>query len=286
MKNLREYIEEAEKNGVAIGHFNISNLEGLHAIQNAVKKLGLPAIVGLSEGEEKFVGRDEVAVLVKMMREKEGLPIFLNADHHYSLEGVKDSIDAGFDAVIFDGAKLPFDENIKITKECVDYAKRKNPDLLVEGELGYIGTGSNIKDALPEGFGRESMTKPEEARAFVEKTGVDLFAPSVGNVHGIIKGGNPKLDIERIKEIKKICRAPLVLHGGSGISDEDFRNAIKVGISVIHINTEIRVAYREALEKSLQENPSEIAPYKLLAPAVRLMEETIESRLKLFNNLN
>ena len=129
------------------------------------------------------------------------------------------------------------------------------------------------------------MTKPEDAKYFVEKTGIDLLAPSVGNIHGMIKGGNPKLDIKRIKEIRETCGVPLVLHGGSGIADEDFVNAIKAGISVIHINTEIRVAYKEALEKYLKENPNEVAPYKILQPAVEAIEKVVEARLKLFNNL-
>lgn len=269
---------------MAIGHFNISNLEALHAIRNVARRLHLPVIVGLSEGEENFVGRDEAVALIKIMREKENLPIFLNADHHYSFEKVKECIDAGFDAVIFDGARLSFEENAKITKQCADYARSAGKEVLVEAELGYIGAGSDIKESIPAGAGIK--TTPEEAKSFTEKTGVDLFAPSVGNIHGIIKTGNPSLDIERIKEIKKACGLPLVLHGGSGISDEDFRNAIKAGISVIHINTELRMAYREALERSLAENKNEIAPYKLLAPAVEAMEKVVESRLKLFNNLN
>ena len=129
------------------------------------------------------------------------------------------------------------------------------------------------------------MTTKEEAETFVEKTGVDLLAPSVGNIHGMVKGGNPKLNIEKIKEIQEACGVPLVLHGGSGISDENFRDAIQAGISIIHINTEIRVAYKEALEKYLKENPNEIAPYKILKPAVEAIEQVVEQRLRLFNNL-
>jgi fructose-bisphosphate aldolase, class II len=289
IKTLREYIKEANKKGVAIGHFNISNIEALHGIYNAAKKLNVPVIIGVSEGEEEFIGRDEVATLIKEIREKDNYPIFLNADHHYSFDSVKSALDAGYDSAIIDAVKLPLEENISLTKKCVDYAKelgeKDGRNILIEAELGFIGQSSKLLDAIPEGISEATMTKPEDVKYFVEQTGVDLLAPSVGNVHGMIKGGNPKLDIERIKKIKEACEVSLVLHGGSGIVDEDFTNAIKAGISIIHINTEIRVAYKKALEKYLKENPNEVAPYKILKPAVEAIEEVVFNRLKLFNNL-
>lgn len=289
MKTLREYIKEAEEKKIAIGHFNISNLEALHGIYNAAKKLNVPVIIGLSEGEEEFVGKNEAVALIREIREKDNYPIFLNADHHYSFESVKSALDSGYDSAIIDAVKLLLEENIALTKKCADYArelsKKENRDILIEAELGFIGTSSKLLEEIPEGVSEVTMTKPEDAKYFAEKTGIDLLAPSVGNVHGIIKGGNPKLDIERIKEIRKTCGIPLVLHGGSGISDDDFKKAIKAGISVIHINTEIRVAYREALEKYLKENPNEVAPYKILKPAVEAIEIVVEARLKLFNGM-
>ncbi|MCX6751786.1 MAG: class II fructose-bisphosphate aldolase family protein [Candidatus Nomurabacteria bacterium] len=285
MKTLREYIKEAEEKGVAIGHFNISNLEGLHGIYNAAKKLSLPIVIGLSEGEENFVGREEAVALIQAIRQRDNYPIFLNADHHYNFESVKLALDAGYDSAIIDAVKLPLEENIILTKKCVDYAKSLNREVLIEAELGFIGTSSKLLDEIPEGISEATMTKPEDAKYFVEKTSIDLLAPSVGNVHGMVKGGNPRLDIERIKKIREACGVPLVLHGGSGISDEDFTDAIKAGISMIHINTEIRVAYREALEKYLKENPKEVAPYKTLQPAVETIEKVVEARLKLFNHI-
>ena len=283
MKSLRECIKEAEEKGVAIGHFNISNLEALHGIYNAAKKLNVPVIIGLSEGEEDFVGRSEAVAMIQSIREKDNFPIFLNADHHYSFERVKLAVDAGFDAVIFDGASLSFDENVKITKQCVEYVRNTNSTMLVEAELGYIGSGSNIKDTIPEGAG--ILTKPEEAKKFVELTGIDLLAPSVGSIHGLIKSGKPHIDAVLVTEIRKATGVPLVLHGGSGLRDEDFTNAIKAGISIIHINTEIRVAYDEALKKSLIEHPDEVAPYKILQPAVDAIQKVVTDRLKLFNNM-
>lgn len=285
MKTLREYIKEADEKKIAIGHFNISNLEALHGIYNAAKKLNVPVIIGLSEGEEEFVGKDESVALIKEIREKDNFPIFLNADHHYSFESVKAVLDVGYDAAIIDAVKLNLDENINLTKKCVDYARSLGRDILIEAELGFIGTSSKLLEEIPEGVSELTMTKPEDAKSFVEQTGIDLLAPSVGNVHGMVKGGNPKLDIERIKNIRETAGVPLVLHGGSGISDEDFTNAIKAGISVIHINTEIRVAFKQALEKFLKENPNEVAPYKILKPAVEAIEQVVENRLKLFSGI-
>src|SRR3989338_11351337 len=286
-KTLREYIQEAGEKGVAIGHFNISNLEGLHAIYNAAKKLNLPIIIGVSEGEEKFVGREETVALVRTLRERDNYPIFLNADHHASFDSVKACIDAGFDMVIIDVAKLSFEDNVKVTKECVDYArevsKNTGRDILVEAELVFIGSGSDIKESIPEGAG--ILTKPEDAKKFVDETGIDMFAPSVGSIHGLIKSGKPHIDAELVKKIKETVMIPLVLHGGSGLRDEDFTNAISAGISVVHINTELRVAYVEGLKKSLEENKDEVAPYKILQMPEDEIEKVVEERLKLFNNL-
>ena len=289
MKTLREYIKEAEEKKVAIGHFNISNLEALRGIYNAAKKLNLPVIIGLSEGEEEFVGKEEAVALIKEIREKDNYPIFLNADHHYSLTSVEAVLNIGYDSAIIDAVKLPLEDNIALTKKCVEYAKmileKEGRDVLIEAELGFIGQSSKLLEEIPEGVSELSMTKPEDARYFVEHTGIDMLAPSVGNIHGMVKGGNPRLDIERIKAIREACGIPLVLHGGSGISDQDFVHAIEAGISVIHINTEIRVAFKDALEKFLKENPNEVAPYKILKPAVEAIEQVVENRLKLFNNL-
>jgi fructose-bisphosphate aldolase, class II len=287
MKTLREYVKEANEKGVAIGHFNISNLEGLHGIYQAAKKLDVPVIIGLSEGEEDFVGRTEAVAMIHSLREKENFPIFLNADHHYSFERVKMAIDAGFDSVIIDGAAKTYEENVAMTKQCVEYARKitveTGRDILVEAEIGYIGSGSNIKETIPEGAGIK--TKPEEAQSFVEATGIDMLAPSVGSIHGLIKSGKPHIDTDLVREIRSTVGIPLVLHGGSGLRDEDFVNGIKAGINIVHINTEIRVAFDEALKKSIIDNPNEVVPYKLLTPAVDAIEKVVENRLKLFNGI-
>ncbi len=289
-KTLREYIMEADKNGVAVGHFNISNLEALHGIAAAAQKLNLPVIIGVSEGEEDFVGMHEAVALVKALRENYNhQPIFLNADHHYSFERVKAAIDAGYDAVIIDNAKLSMEENIAITKQCVEYARKVSAetgrDILVEAEIGFIGQSSKILDAIPEGVSEATMTTAADAKAFVDATGVDMLAPSIGNIHGMVKGGNPRLHPERVAEIRAATGVPLVLHGGSGTMNEDFLACIKEGIDVVHINTEIRVAYRDALKKSFADNPDEVAPYKFLKPGVEAVEKVVSDRLKLFNRI-
>jgi fructose-bisphosphate aldolase class II len=286
MKTLREYISEAKEKGIAIGHFNISNLEAFNAIYESAKELNVPVIIGVSEGEREFTGITQVASLVKGIREKENFPIFLNADHTYTFEKVKEAIDAGFDSAIFDGAKMSLEENIAETKKCVEYAKACGRDVLIEGELGYIGQSSKILDAIPEGAGTEgvALTSDADAKRYVEETGVDLFAPAVGNIHGMLKNvPDPRLDIERVKSISSITGLPLVLHGASGNSKEDIQAAIKAGVSIVHINTEIRVAFKEGLVHSMTENPDEIAPYKLLKEAEEEVKKTVTEKLKIFN---
>src|SRR3989344_4320239 len=285
VKNLREYIKEAEQNKTAIGHFNISNLEILWSVFNAARSLELPVIIGVSEGERDFIGLRQAVALVKSLREEYNYPIFINADHSYSFERVRAAIDAGCDMVIFDGAELPIDKNIEETKKCVEYARKTNPDILVEGELGFIGKSSKLIEELPKGVSLETQTNPTDAIRFVKETEIDLFAPSVGNVHGLIKSGNPNLIIERIKAIKDAVKIPLVLHGGSGISDKDFQEAIASGIEMVHISTELRLAYQNSLKLSLQENPDETTPYKIMKPVVLAVEKVVDHKLRVFNKI-
>jgi fructose-bisphosphate aldolase, class II len=291
MKTLKECLTEAETKKVAIGHFNISNLEMVWAIFNAAKKLNVPVIIGASEGERAFVGVKQIRKIIDSIREEYNYPIFLNADHTYSFEKVKECIDAGYDSVIFDGAKLSFEENLQITKQCVDYAHGKKSSsgapILVEAELGYIGQSSKVLDGIPEGVDlKAGLTKPEKAREFVRATGVNLFAPAVGNIHGMMREGHdPNLEIDLVREVRKFAGVPLVLHGGSGTTDSDFVKAIEAGITIVHVSTELRVAYVGGLKKSLQENPDEVAPYKYLKLPVEEVEKVVETRLRLFSKL-
>lgn len=287
MKKLIDVIREAEASKVAVGHFNISNLEGFWAVVNGAKNLNVPVIIGVSEGERDFMGVKQVKALVGTLQDV-GREVYLNADHTYSFDRVKEVLDLGYNAAIIDGADKSFEENIKMTKACIDYKNSNHPEALVEAELGFIGKSSQLLDEIPEGaqVNDEMMTKPEEAARFVQETGIDLFAPAVGNVHGMVKSGlEPRLNIDRIREIRAAAGVPLVLHGASGNSDEDISAAIDAGISVIHINTEVRLGFKQGLQKFLLDNPDEIAPYKYLKAARQEMQSVVEKKLKLFNKI-
>jgi fructose-bisphosphate aldolase class II len=285
MRGLRDVLERAQRDGVAVGHFNVSDLVLLKAVFAAARELNVPVMVGVSEGEREFLGTRQIAVLVRSLREEFDFPIFLNADHTHSLAKAVEAAKAGFDAIVFDLSALPFEENVRQTKEAVAALKAIKPDILVEGEIWDIGSGSEIHEAAPD-LSR-GLTTPEQARQFVEATGVDILAPAVGNMHGMLKsmvqGATRKhLDIARIAEIKRAARVLLTLHGGSGTDDEDFRRAIAAGINVIHINTELRVAWRRGLEEGLAKKPDEVVPYKILPVAVEAVKQVVLSRLRLF----
>jgi fructose-bisphosphate aldolase class II len=209
------------------------------------------------------------------------VPVFVNADHTYSVLRCKEAIDAQVDSVIIDMAQESFEDNIKATREVVQYAKDRS--VLIEGELGFIGQSSKVLEELPQGVSEDTQTKIPEAKIYVEETGIDLFAPSVGNVHGIVKGGEPKLNIKLIADLKDTINVPLVLHGASGNSDEDIRRAVEAGIRIIHINTELRLAYKNGILNGIKDQ--EIAPYKFMAEGVKKMEEVVINKLKLFNNI-
>ncbi|RJP45849.1 class II fructose-bisphosphate aldolase [Candidatus Parcubacteria bacterium] len=284
---LRELINQSSQIKIAIGHFNVSDTTALRAIFSAAHELNVPVIIGTAEGERQFIGPRQVVALVRSYREEfNDFPIFLNADHTHSLEKIKEAVEAGYDAVLFDGGKLDFKENIRLTREVVEYVKGVNSKILVEGELGYIGSSSEILKELPAGAAvrTEDLTTPEQAAEFVEKTGVDLLAPAVGNLHGILANApEPRLDIGRIRAIRKAVGVPLVLHGGSGMKKDDFIAAIQAGMSIVHINTELRIAWRRAMEKALRENPDEIAPYKIYPTAIEEIKKAVAEKLRIFN---
>lgn len=277
---LNDWLSRARQEGVAIGHFNVSNLEGMAAIVLAAAKLGAPVIIGLSEGEREFFGLRQAVALVRAWREITGLPIFLNADHTKTFEKIKEAVDAGFDSVHFDGSELPYDQNVRETKRAVEYAKSKNPDISVEGELGYLRGASRVQETVE--IQPQDMTDPQQAAEFVRETGIDRLAPVFGNIHGIVTKQKEKLDLGRLAEIRKKTEAFLVLHGASGLSDDDIRAAIREGIVKVHINTELRVAYRRALDEALRAMPSETTPYKYLASARQAMQRVVEEKIQLF----
>lgn len=286
MRILLEVLQQARKNGGAIGHFNVSDLVLLKAVFAAARELDIPVLVGASEGEREFMAVRQIAVLVRSLREEFDFPIFLNADHTHSLARAIQAAKAGFDAIVFDASALPFEENVRRTKEAVEALKTVNPAILVEGEIGDIGTGSEIHAAAPDLS--KSLTTATEAKQFVEPTAIDILAPAVGNMHGMLKSmvqGETKkhLDIPRITQIKHAAGVLLTLHGGSGTDDEDLRKAIAAGINIVHINTELRVAWRRGLEEGLAKQPQEVVPYKILPAAVESVKQVVRSRLSLFS---
>lgn len=285
MRSLRDVVEEYRKAKKAIGHFNISDSNQLRALALAAQESGLPVIVGLSEGERDYFPLAHARALVTLYQAK-GIALYLNADHTYSVEKARAAIDDGVDSIVVDGAKLPMDENILLCKQVVNYARSSRRDVLVEGELGYIGSSSKQLDSLPEGVTLENLTTAADAKEFSGSTGVDCFAPAVGNIHGMLKNAKePRLHPDRVKEISNAIELPLVLHGASGNTEADIKACIAAGVAVVHINTELRVLYRDGLYDSIGSNPSEVAPYKFLDPAVKRMKDYVAGKLRLFANI-
>jgi ketose-bisphosphate aldolase len=286
MKTLQQVLAEADRQKVAVGHFNVSDLVALKAVYLAAQEVNVPVLVGVSEGERDFIGVYQIAALVRSIREQNGFPMYLNADHTHSLEKAREAAQAGFDSVVFDGSALPFEENVTETKRAVTEIKAIHPSIVVEGEIGFIGSSSSIHDKIPENM--SPMTTPEQASEFVRRTGVDVLAPAVGNMHGMLKSmvdGKTKkhVDPARIAAIKRATGKPLTLHGGSGTDDQGFLDAIEAGITIVHINTELRVAWRRGLESALAKKPNEVVPYKLLPDVVESVRQVVYSRLRLFN---
>ena len=285
MKKLRDVLTEARDNKVAVGHFNISELTALKAVFESARELQLPVIVGLSEGERAFIGVRLASAAVRALRDEFDYPIFLNADHTHSLPSAEEAASAGFDSVVFDRSELPFDQNVAETKRAVEVLKGINPEFLVEGEIGQIGTGSEIHDQAPQNL---RLTTLDEARQFVAATGIDILAPAVGNSHGLSRSmvlgeAQKRLNISRIAEISQATGLFLTLHGASGTNDDDLSRAIQAGITEIHINTELRLAWRRGLDAAFAADRDQVVPYKLLPAAVNAMKQVVNARLLIFS---
>lgn len=293
MKSLREVLTDVDARHVAVGHFNISELAALKGIFAAAQSIStvqhynIPILIGASEGEREFIGVHQAVALVKSLREEYDYPIFLNADHTHTFEKAVEAAQAGFDEILFDGSALPMEQNIAETKRVVAAIRAINPEIVIEGEIGYIGASSEIITEKPANL---ALSTPEEAVRFAQETGVDVLAPAVGNMHGLLKTmvagtEHKRLDISRIAEIKKACGIFLTLHGGSGTADEDFKLAVAAGMNIVHVSSELRLAWRRGVEAGLAASLDEIAPYKILPPAVEGIKKIVEDRLALFNGL-
>jgi len=286
MKTLNEYLKDARKGRYALGHFNFSTEDVLRGIVEAAKEAGAPAVmVGTSEGEAEYVGMYEAVALVQAVRKHYNFPVFLNADHFKSFDKCREAIDAGYDSVIIDESKMPFADNISATKKVVEYARSTGSgqakSVLVEGEIGYLRGSSEVQkkvEITPDDF-----TKPEMAREFVDKTRVNQLATVFGNIHGIVTEQEEKLDVEHFKKIvSTVPEVYYVLHGASGLKDADVQAAIKAGVTNVHFNTELRVAYTEGLHKALHDKPGETTPYKYLKVGVDEMKKVVAGKIKIF----
>ena len=274
--NFKEMLANAKEKKYAIPHFNINNLEWTKYILEECEKCKSPVILGVSEGAAKYMGGfHTIAGMVKgLIKDLEiTIPVCLHVDHGQSFETCKQAIDAGFTSVMIDASKHELNENIKITKEVVDYAHKKG--VSVEAEVGHIGgTEDNITST-------ETNATLEECIKIYECTKIDALAPALGSVHGFYKG-EPNLDFERMKKINETLPIPLVLHGGSGIPDEKIKKAIQCGTSKINVNTELQVAWTTGVREFLKEDQHAYDPRKVIGSGEKTMKEKISEKIELF----
>jgi fructose-bisphosphate aldolase class II len=269
-------LKKAQKEGYAVGAFNANNMEIVQAIIETAEEEKAPVILQASQGAIKYAGVDYITAIVKAAAERVSVPVSLHLDHGTDFNQVIKCIRAGFSSVMFDGSKLPLEDNVTITKKVVEIA---HPiEVSVEGELGKIG---GVEDQVSVKALQATMTDPQEALEFVKQTGVDALAIAVGTVHGMRKR-EAKLDIGRIEEIRDLVKIPLVLHGASGVLDSEVRRAVKAGICKINIDTEIRKAFVRGIGTFMKENPEEIDPRKILNKAKTEMKEAVRGKMRLF----
>ena len=281
----REWFKKAQSEGFAIGAFNVDNVDIFKAVCIAGKNKKSPVMLEFSQGEVGYFGLKNIVDLIINAREEYGIPILLNLDHSKSVEDCIAAIDqAGFDDVHFDGSDLPYEKNVEETKKVVDSAHKKG--LLVEAEIDKIAGSSDIHDEeIDIKLLEQSYTDPQKAAKFVKETGVDMLATAFGNVHGTFPV-QPDLDVNLLSKIREaVPSCFLSLHGSSGIPAEQVKTAINVGKMVkVNLNTELRVAYREAIGEELSENPEEYASYKLSGDVIMAVAAVVEAKIDVFGS--
>ena len=276
----KEMLKEAQKGRYGIGAFNANNMEIIQAIIETAEEEKAPVILQASQGAIKYAGLDMIVAIVKVMAEKATVPVALHLDHGTDYYQNIKCLRAGFTSLMYDGSKLPFDENVEMTKKVVEMAHVC--DIPVEAELGQIGKmGESDEPGVALEKVKESMAVPEEAAKFVELTGIDSLAAAVGTIHGC-RTPFAKLDIPRIERIRELTGVPLVLHGASGANDEEVRKGINAGICKINIDTRIRMKFTEKIREIITKNPQEIDPRKILGPAKDAAKEIIRDRMRVF----
>jgi len=277
---VSELLKQAEAGGYAVGAFNCNNMEIVQAIIAAAEAEKAPVIMQASQGAIKYAGVDYIVAMARLAAEKARVPAALHLDHGTSFEQVVQCIRAGFSSVMIDGSRLPLEENIALTRRVLDVARAVG--VSVEAELGKIG-GTEDDITVSE---REALfTDPVEAGFFVRETGVDALAVAIGTAHGRYRGV-PQLDFQRLEKIRTEVKIPIVLHGSSGVPDEAIREAIRLGVRKVNIDTNIREAFTAAVRKVLESNPREIDPRKVLAPAREAAVEVIREKIRVFGSTN
>ena len=271
-------LKEAQTGGYALGAFNCSNMEIMQAIVQAAQAEKAPVILQVSQGAIRYAGLDYLAGMARVAVKKTTVPIAFHLDHGTDIELVEECIKAGFSSVMFDGSKLPLEQNIAFTRRVVEASRRSG--VSVEAELGKIG---GTEDDISVGEREALFTDPEEARYFVEQTGVDSLAVAIGTAHGLYHG-EPRLDFERLAKIHALIPVPIVLHGSSGVPEAALREAIKQGVRKINIDTDIRLAFVDAIRQILAAKPNEIDPRNILGPAREAVREVIRKKIRLFGS--
>lgn len=274
----KQILQHADENGYAVGAFNVNNMEIIQAIAAAADELRAPIILQASQGAIKYAGIEYITALVKTTAEKIDVPITLHLDHGTDFNEIIQCIRNGFTSVMIDASKYDLEENIRRTKEIVRIAH--SVGVSIEAELGKIG---GTEDQVVVSDAEVAYTDPEEARIFVEETGVDSLAVAVGTAHGVYKG-EPKVDFDRIREIDSVVSVPLVLHGSSGVPYSTLEKAISLGIRKVNIDTDIRASFARAVGDFIRENPDEIDPRKILKPARSAMSETVKEKIRVFGS--
>ncbi len=269
---LQEKFKDVQRTGKALLATNYYNYETLRAVLEAAKSKNAPLILQLTKSSIDYMGLENAVAMGRAGLKYFGVEGWIHLDHGGSIELVDRCLKAGFDSVMFDGSELPFDENIALTKQVVEMAKPFNAN--VEAELGYVAK-------LGQSTEKMNLTTPEDARQFVNATGVNALAVAIGTAHGFYKS-EPKLDFERLESIKNATDAFLVLHGGSGVPDDAIRKAVSLGICKVNIATEIKNMFTQTLKKELMQN-EEIDLRKTFPPAIKAVKELIEHKLSLVN---
>lgn len=275
-----QLLKRAEAEGYAVGAFNCNNMEIIQAIITAAEAEDAPVIMQASQGAIKYAGIEYIAAMARLAAERTRVPVALHLDHGTSFDQAVQCIRHGFSSVMIDGSRLPLLENIALTRQVVAVAQAVG--VSVEAELGRIGgTEDNITVGEQEAF----FTDPDEAGVFVRETGVDSLAVAIGTAHGRYRGV-PELDFPRLQRIRSKVKIPLVLHGSSGVPDDAIREAVRLGVRKINIDTNIREAFVMSMRRVLAEAPDEIDPRRVLGPAREAAVEVIRGKIRVFGSSN